>query len=125
MTQPVSPVLGVLRKTCALDALEACPQGAIVVGLDGVIAWCNAAASSLLQQAGVCDVIGKPLVDLSTPNGCDESATDDLWQLLVEGGTWSGDVVNAGENGETVPLRVSRSPICDDDGTVVGVLSLA
>ncbi|MGO9560646.1 MAG: EAL domain-containing protein [Acidimicrobiales bacterium] len=125
MTQPVSPVLGVLRRTCALDALEACPQGAIAVGLDGVIAWCNAAASSVLQRAGVCGVVGKRLAELSTPDGCDPSASGQLWQSLLEGGTWTGEVVNAGESGREMPLRVSRSPIFDEDGTVVGVLSLA
>ncbi len=125
MTRPVSPALGVLRRTCALDALEACPQGAIAVGRDGVIAWCNAAAISLLQRGEMRDVIGKPLLELSRPDGCDDLASDQLWERLLEGETWSGEVITEGENGEKIPLRVSRSPIRDDNGGVVGVLSLA
>jgi diguanylate cyclase (GGDEF)-like protein/PAS domain S-box-containing protein len=106
-----------------LDLLDASAEAALVIARDGTIVYCNH-ASEQLQRRTRDQIVGRSLGDFST-GAVPVDPSSEIWQRVIGGEHWSGDVwVNRGD-GAQVPVYVTRSPLFGADGKVVGVLSLA
>jgi diguanylate cyclase (GGDEF)-like protein/PAS domain S-box-containing protein len=106
-----------------LDMLETSGEAALIIDVAGTVLFCNA-ASERLQRRPRSEIIGRPLRHLSNADiPIDPSSA--VWDLLLGGQHWAGDIwVNRGD-GSRVPVYATRSPIFAADGSVAGILSLA
>ena len=94
----------------------------LVMDRSGTIVYCNA-ASEQLQRRRRGEIIGRSIECFSSARSVGPASS--VWDLLLQGEHWSGDVwVNRGD-GSRVPAHATRSPLVGSDGGVVGVLSLA
>lgn len=106
-----------------LDLLEASDEAAIVMDAGGTVVYCNA-ATERLQGRQRSQIIGRPIEQLSVAD-VPVGPTGPSWTVLMAGEHWSGDIWVIRSDGSEVPVHVTRSPLFDDKGAVVGVLSLA
>ncbi|MGD0592501.1 MAG: PAS domain S-box protein [Acidimicrobiales bacterium] len=106
-----------------LDLLEASGEAALIIDRSGIVVYCNA-ASERLQRRPRAQIIGRALVRFSTARDPIGPGSQ-VWDELLAGEHWSGEVwINRGD-GSQVPVYVTRSPLVGPDGEIVGVLSLA
>ncbi|HXY44687.1 MAG TPA: PAS domain S-box protein [Acidimicrobiales bacterium] len=106
-----------------LDILEASGEAALVLDRAGIVVYCNA-ASERLQRRPRDEIIGQALVRFSTakdPNGPGSR----VWEELLAGEHWSGEVWIHRGDGTQVPAYATRSALVAPSGDIVGVLSLA
>ena len=47
-----------------------------------------------------------------------------FWQTLLAGQTVAGEIINRTKDGRLIPIEGSNSPILDDDGNIIGFLSI-
>jgi diguanylate cyclase (GGDEF)-like protein/PAS domain S-box-containing protein len=106
-----------------LDLLEASGEAALVMDRSGTIVYCNA-ASEQLQRRRRGEIIGRSLECFSSARDPVGPASS-VWDMLLAGEHWSGDVWVSRGDGSSVPAHVTRSPLVGADGRIVGVLSLA
>jgi diguanylate cyclase (GGDEF)-like protein/PAS domain S-box-containing protein len=117
--------LTTLLRGGVLAALDEVPQGALVVGRERDVLWCNRAGVELLHQKGPEDVVGRPLREISRPTSLDDASWEKRWERLWAGEPWTGEIVTFRGDGGTGRLRVGRSPLRDEEGHVIAILSLA
>jgi diguanylate cyclase (GGDEF)-like protein/PAS domain S-box-containing protein len=115
-------VLNTVERKNVFELLETLPQSALLLDRDGVVVFCNAAAADL-QEMPRAKVIGRHL-DLITDDQRTRGDHDAIWASLLDGKRWSGEVWVRRQQSEPIPLLVTRCPVTDDSGAVVGVLSL-
>lgn len=118
------PALDVLARTPVLTALSEAPQGVLVIGRDSTVLWCNQAGADVLRYDTAAEIIGRPLYQVSVA-AMDPEAWEVRWQRLLEGESWTGEVTTYLADGELGRLRVARFPLRGEDGSVIGVMSLA
>ena len=118
-----SSALGVLAAQHVLDLLETLPLAVLVLDRESVVVYCNEATAEL---QGRCreDLVGRRIEEVSKSSRTPEERRA-MWQSLMDGERWVGDVWVTRPDGGFVPLVATRTPITDEDGAVVGVLSLA
>jgi PAS domain S-box-containing protein len=68
------------------------------------------------------DAVGRPLVEVVPTEG--EVDYEHCRRLLEAEGRWHGEVVKRRRDGTTIRVRVSTTMLRDDDGDVVGLLSV-
>ncbi|HSH44572.1 MAG TPA: PAS domain S-box protein [Longimicrobiales bacterium] len=105
------------------DLLAAVGQGVLAMTLKGRLLYWNAAAERLLGRSGedlrdrTADEVGLPV--LGGP------AAPAIRSALSRGETWTGEVHGRREDGSTLALMLTASPLTGDTGTVQGVIVVA
>ncbi|MHB8245474.1 MAG: sensor domain-containing protein [Acidimicrobiales bacterium] len=125
MDEGADPALEAVRRSLLLDVLEGVPDGAIVIGPDQTILWCNQSGAELLRRNSPAEVVGRPLVDISVPTALDEATFLEQWARLWNGEALTQELTTLWPGGEQGNIRVGRTPLRDEAGNVVAILSLA
>ena len=103
-----------------LDKLE---QAVIVTDLQGKIIYWNYYAEIFYGWL-TSEVIGRSIMDVTIPNMTKEQAME-IMTYVAEGNSWSGEFEIQRKNGVTFPAWVIDSPIFDEQGKFIGIISIS
>ncbi|GGG54539.1 hypothetical protein GCM10011403_09610 [Pseudohongiella nitratireducens] len=102
-------------------ALEQSPNSVMITGLNGAIEYVN---DAFLRNTGFAkdEVIGaQPNIVKSNRNP--PEVYHQMWDLLMQGKPWQGDLINRRKDGSEIPERVLIYPVRDNDGNIINYIS--
>ena len=99
------------------SALEATAEGIVITDRDGNIQWVNTAYTRLTGYA-FDEVVGRnPRILKSGKH--DRAFYKDLWDTIVSGRTWHGELWNKRKDGSLYPEEETITPVLDDTGEII------
>lgn len=126
MTEPSQPFPRRRREdldqALASAALDAADAMVVITDTDGVIRHVNRAFTTTTGYSYDEAVGGTPR--LLTSGQHDRSFYARLWQTVLSGETWEGEVINRRKNGELYTDRMTISPVHDGDGYVTHLIAV-
>jgi PAS domain S-box-containing protein len=103
------------------EAVEQAGHAVIVTDTDGVIQYVNPAFEELSGYSAA-EAIGRtPAINKSGEHGDD--FYDDLWETILDGEVWTGEIVNEHKNGERYAIDQTVAPLTDD-GEITGFVAI-
>ncbi len=103
--------------------LDAVAEAVIATDLDGVVTLWNYGAEQLFGwPAG--DIVGRHLFEL-LPAGFPRDLVVEILGKSRTGERWSGDLLVRRRDGQTFPARLKASPIRDERGVVIGIVTVS
>ncbi|MCF6277536.1 MAG: PAS domain S-box protein [Anaerolineales bacterium] len=104
------------------SAIEASASSVVITDLDGNIEYVNPAFSQVTGYSEA-EVLGQnPRVLKSDVH--DEAFYKLMWETLLDGETWHGELVNKKKNGELYWERATISPVQNDAGELVSYVAV-
>ena len=103
--------------------LSAVAQSVVAVDTTGTVLYCNDTAARMFGL-DPATAVGRPIATLMRASHSAEEGREVLARLRA-GDVWSGDTTIVTRHGAAVPIFVINSPIVDDDGRLVGVISVS
>jgi diguanylate cyclase (GGDEF)-like protein/PAS domain S-box-containing protein len=104
------------RNQLLVAALEAAANGILITGRDAVIEWVNPAFSALTGYSREEAIGRRPALVKSGLH--DDSFYQALWQTILGGQVWQGEVVNRRKNGQLYHEELTITPVRDDQGHI-------
>ena len=104
-------------------ALEASDNAIIITNRDGMIEWANAAFQTLTGYSRA-ETIGKNPRDLTKSGKQDADFYRNLWDTILSGKSWSGDVINKKKSGEFYNERMTITPVMDARGRIAHFIAI-
>ncbi len=98
-------------------ALDAAANGVVITNNEGIIEWVNAAfckTSGFTQE----ESIGRRTGDLLKSGKHDAAFYGRLWQTILAGQVWSGEIINKKKNGTLYPEEVTITPVKSSKGDI-------
>lgn len=94
------------------QVVEQSPNMILITSLDGCIEYVNQA---YCKVSGYCskELLGKYYRILSSTNDSDEIELENLWEILLSGSTWRGELLDRRKNGELYWQGITINPILD------------
>lgn len=114
---------GELLVGTAVDALQAIDQAVIVAGADGRIAFCNHAAESITEWS-TARAVGRHLVGVLLPNAT-EHRISQIMLGLQAGQSWSRAYDVHRDDGSTIVVSVTCTPVFDPQGALSSVIAVS
>ena len=102
--------------------LDAAADMVIIANSDGIIEYVNPAFTAATGYAAD-EVVGKSPRLLKSDANPPELYTD-LWQTVLAGRTWRGEIINRRKDGTCYPEEMSITPVLDDDGRVIKFVAI-
>ena len=102
-------------------ALEQSPNSVMISGLDGRIEYVN---DAFVRNSGFSreEALGaQPNIVKSGKN--DQSIYDQMWDQLMQGKPWQGELINRRKDDSEVPERVLIYPVRDKAGNIINYIS--
>ncbi len=97
-------------------AMSYATQAIFITQHDGSIIWCNRA---LMHLSGYSEQeILHSTPHLFSAGNYDPALWQNMWQQILHGKEWSGDVLNLNKSGETYHVWQSITPLYDQQGSV-------
>lgn len=103
-------------------ALEQSANIVLIFKIDDTIEYVNEAFTRITGYTAE-EVLGRRADFLRTDNLSDE-IYDTMWQDVVSGNGWNGELLNQKRNGEALPVQVTISVIRDEEGTITNYLAI-
>jgi len=97
-------------------ALESAADGIVITDREGAILWVNPAFTALTGYPPE-EVLGKN-PRLLRSGKQDESFYQDLWQTILSGEPWCGELINRRKDGSTYMEQQLITPFCDAQGRI-------
>ncbi len=98
-------------------ALEACADIIIITDHQGTIEWANPAFTQITGY-DLTDALGKNPRDLLKSGHHSPSFYKSLWQTILSGETWRGEITNRRKNGSLYTESVTITPVKDPHGKI-------
>ena len=98
-------------------ALDAAADAIIITDRDGTIEWINAAFTSL-SGYGVEEAVGRNPRDLMKSGVHDRAFYKNLWDTLLAGQVWSGEMTNRRKDGSLYQEAQTITPVRDPQGAI-------
>jgi len=105
------------------QVLDAVNVAVITTDLDGKIDGWNSAAEQLSGWSAH-DAVGQSVFDVVVPAGQDDAAQGIVAEIQ-HAGSWSGTFDIKHRNGMMMPIHLTGSLLCDDDGQPIGMVGVA
>ncbi|HEX5164936.1 MAG TPA: EAL domain-containing protein, partial [Thermomicrobiales bacterium] len=102
--------------------LDTVGQAIIAADIDGKITYWNRAAEALYGWTSD-EVRGRNVFEV-TPVEQDYDWSG-LMETLQDGEIWTGEFSARRKDGSIFPAFVTSSPVCDDDGTLIGIIGVS
>ncbi len=99
------------------SALEATATAVIITDAMGRVEWCNPAFTRLTGYAKQ-EALGRTL-SLVRSGVHDASFYAEMWETILEGRVWHGELVNRRKDGTTYDEEMTIAPVRDDSGAIV------
>lgn len=103
-------------------ALEAAANAIVITGLTGEIQWVNQAFTRLTGYAA-SEVVGKTHRLLKSGKH-DEVFYRDLWETIVSGRVWHGDMINKRKDGSLYFEEMTITPVRGADGQLTHFIAI-
>lgn len=97
-------------------ALESAANAIVITDRDGVVLWSNKAFTLLTGYA--TDEIKGQQIGILNSSSEDRSTFKKLWDTILNGETWHGELVNRRKDGSLYIEEQTITPVLDDDGAV-------
>ena len=104
------------RNRLQAAALSATANAVVVTDVDGTIEWVNAAFETMSGYPASVAVGTTPHLIYSGVQ--DEAFYRDLWDTILAGQVWRGEVVNRRSDGELYTVRQTITPVVAEDGEI-------
>ena len=104
-------------------ALEACGSAVLIVRNNGVIQWVNQAFCQLTGYE-VVDAVGHTPNELFKSGVQDDAFYKKLWETVLSGKQWTGELVNRRKNGTRYPEKLTITSVCDAQGQVTHFIAV-
>lgn len=103
-------------------ALEAAADGIAITDSQGIVEWANASFSAIsgLPPAALA---GRSLRDLRR-NAQDPAFFDRLWNTLMSGHPWEGEIVNRHDDGSLRTAKTTITPVRDERGEITHFIEI-
>lgn len=104
-------------------ALEAAANAIVITDRDGVIEWIN---PSFTTMTGYRDdeSTGRNPRELLRSGHHDRSFFQSLWETILAGQTWQGEIVNRRKNGNLYTEEQTITPVFDDGGRITHFIAI-
>lgn len=103
-------------------ALEVAPIGIVITDIKGSILWANSAFSKITGYTSL-EVVGKnPRILKSDIHG--PAFYKKLWNTILSGKMWKGEVVNKKKSGEEYYEELTISPVCNNRGETTHFIAI-
>lgn len=103
-------------------AIEQSPVGVIIANLQGEIVYVNERFTRMSGRSYV-EVLGKTPRILKSPD-TGPRIYEDLWSTITAGREWTGEITDVDKSGNPFPIRLSISPVTDDQGRITHYVAL-
>ncbi|MDR0565412.1 MAG: diguanylate cyclase [Azoarcus sp.] len=97
--------------------LNACANAIVITRKDSTIEWCNPAFTTLAGYT-TAEAIGKRPGFLTKSGKHDATFYSYLWQTILSGQVWRGEIVNRRKDGSLYNERLTISPVFDNQGDI-------
>lgn len=98
-------------------ALKSCAEGIVITDVNAVIQWVNPAFCELTGYTE-SEALGKPLAELVKSGKQDDAFYQQLWQTILAGEPWRGEIINRRKNGENYDEQLSITPVYGEKQTI-------
>ncbi|MHC3436999.1 hybrid sensor histidine kinase/response regulator [Natrialbaceae archaeon A-gly3] len=98
------------------SAVEHAGHGVVITGIDGTIEYVNEAFEEMSGYSAA-EVIGQTPAVLKSGEH-DEPFYEDLWETILDGDAWRGEIVNRRSDGERYVIDQTIAPIEGEDEPV-------
>ncbi len=103
-------------------ALESAANAFVITDRDGIITWVNPAFTKLTGYSPE-EAIGQNL-RLLTSGTQDRSSYENLWNTILSGQVWSGEIVNRRKDGALYTEEQTITPVRNDQGEVTHFIAI-
>ncbi len=104
--------------------LDAAGQGIVAIDLKGRVIYWNRAAAAIYGWAPE-EALGRPVTDLVRPADGWTEAARAIRDRVGSGASVAGDYAVRRRDGVEIPIRVTNTPVYDDAGTQIGIISVS
>ncbi len=104
-------------------ALEASANAIVITDKESLIQWANPAYSKLTGYA-LEDAIGKQPKELVKSGLQDPAFYEVLWQTILSGNVWQGEVVNKRKDGTLFLQEMTITPVRTDEGDITHFIAI-
>jgi PAS domain S-box-containing protein len=102
-------------------ALEVCANAILIADIDGVVQWANPAFCALSGYDND-EVIGRTPGDLVRSGVHDRAYYTVLWQTILDGKPWHGELVNRKKDGTLYNEEMTITPVTGTGGAITHVI---
>ncbi|MCQ8118677.1 diguanylate cyclase [Methylomonas rosea] len=106
-----------LRDHLLVSALETVEHGVVITDVNANIEWANKAFETLTGFSRH-EAIGMRPNELVKSGKQDPTFYQNLWDTILSGNTWRGEIVNRRKNGELYDEELVISPVKDQQGCI-------
>ena len=104
-------------------ALEAAGNAIVITDRDGTVEWVNIAFQTLTGYARE-EAIGRNHRDLVKSGSQDPAMYTQLWDTIVSGRSWQGELVNKRKSGELYEEEMLITPVLDDSRRIAHFIAV-
>jgi nitrogen fixation negative regulator NifL len=104
-------------------ALEAAANSVVITDRDGVIQWVNPAFTALTGYTHE-EAIGKNPRDLVKSGRQDQAFYKNLWDTILAGRAWSGEIVNRRKDASLYTEELTITPLRDERGEIAQFIAI-
>ncbi|MBI4886940.1 MAG: PAS domain S-box protein [Acidobacteria bacterium] len=104
-------------------ALNAAAEAVVITDRAGTIEWVNPAFATLTGYTAQ-EAFGKNPRDLVRSGKHDRGFYEGLWQTILAGGVWRGEMINRRKDGSLYTEEQSVTPIPDASGTITHFVAM-
>ncbi len=98
-------------------ALNAVASGILITDVTSAIEWANPAFSEITGFA-MADVLGRDPGEVLNSGKQDRRFYQGMWQTILAGQVWTGELVNRRKNGGLFDAALTISPVTSGDGNI-------
>ena len=104
-------------------ALEAAANAIIITDIQGTIEYANK-AFGILSGYDRDEAIGRNPRDLVKSGVHDDSFFREMWETILAGNVWSGEITNRRKDGRLYPEDLTITPVKNDEGRIVQFVAI-
>lgn len=104
-------------------ALNAAANGIVITNREGVIEWANPAFTALTGYT-LAEAVGKKPGDLIRSGLHDVPFYRKLWDTILSGRVWRGELVNRRKNGELYDEEQTITPVLNEKGEITHFIAI-
>ena len=104
-------------------ALTAAANAILITNRDGTIVWVNPAFTTLTGYT-LAETVGKNPRDLVKSGQEERAVYQNLWETILSGRTWQGQLVNRRRDGSFYPEEQTITPVRDAHGEITHFIAI-
>jgi PAS domain S-box-containing protein len=104
-------------------ALESAANGIVITDVEGKVQWANPAFTQITGFSLV-EALGRNPSDQLKSGKQNRAFYQDMWQTILSGNTWRGDLVNRRKDGKLYDEALAIAPVVGRDGVIQNFIAI-